>query len=392
MKRALLVVLALAACDTPDLKIEFLIANGSFSQSCGTDSCADLQMQCASVLHLRVLSPSDPTVPHITVCEDVDPNADKDLCAISKIDLPVTTLPRETLEVQVTVWPRALVQDPTNPEKLDCARIPVDFDAVQGFPTSVPGPAYGGRAYYHPGDTTTIVTLGCTDVQSLITDCGEEAVQASATVSEFENLPFSVSAAVGEKLFVFIGEPTQSESEHVLLPDNTKQLSLVRPTPSTPSWSGMRELPLLQFGCIVVFENGTSAIHCRPKAATDGNTFNFEGIRLGKTTVDDVLEALALPEFPENGLTIGIVIDEAGNPLSNLVVGSTAGLVEYPNATFTGTNPTTSATGIFVSRDAHFGTQFTAALPGKSATGFGGRVQGNVTVVTLQPMAVVGGN
>ena len=398
MNRALLLA-AIAACDTPDLTIVYRVADGNPGSTCRTDSCAEVDMACESVLHLRVLRPSDPNAPFISICEDIRTNATKDMCAIGNVDLPITELPRETLEIQVTVWPRSLVVDETTGE-LDCGKLPREFDATLGFP--VGGdlvPAFGGRAFYHPGDSETFVTLGCVDVESVnAPSCaGGEAIQVTSTVGDFENLPFSVSSTIGDRLTVSIGEPKPfddgNRTGHVLNSATvaTLERSVIGPT---PVWAGGVDLALQDAACIQVLEDGaqtTSSLRCKFVEPTD-NLLDLPGVRFPRTTLEQVLDSMSVLVFPEGGLTIGIVLDAVGSPIPGVVVDGTAGTIEYLNATRTGLVPgQTSASGMFVSRDAPFGTTFSAFAIDQTVFSIGGQVDGKVTVVILQSDTSIGG-
>jgi len=398
MNRALLLA-AIAACDTPDLTIVYRVADGNPGSTCRTDSCAEVDMACESVLHLRVLRPSDPNAPFISICEDIRTNATKDMCAIGNVDLPITELPRETLEIQVTVWHRSLVVDETTGE-LDCGKLPREFDATLGFP--VGGdlvPAFGGRAFYHPGDSETFVTLGCVDVESVnAPSCaGGEAIQVTSTVGDFENLPFSVSSTIGDRLTVSIGEPKPfddgNRTGHVLNSATvaTLERSVIGPT---PVWAGGVDLALQDAACIQVLEDGaqtTSSLRCKFVESTD-TLLDLPGVRFPRTTLEQVLDSMSVLVFPEGGLTIGIVLDAVGSPIPGVVVDGTAGTIEYLNATRTGLVPgQTSASGMFVSRDAPFGTTFSAFAIDQTVFSIGGQVDGKVTVVILQSDTSIGG-
>lgn len=398
MKRALvLAACVVAACETPDLRIVYRLADGTAGATCVTSetsaspSCADVPMQCQSVLHLRILRPNDPNAPFVSICEDIRLNAARDMCAIGNVDLPRVELPRETLEVQVTVWPREAVLDPETGD-LDCAKVPVEFDATRGFPVAgANNPAFGGRAFYQPGDEETIVTLGCVDVASVNegTCAGSTDVIVTATVGDFENLPFSVSSTIGDRLTVSVGEPKPFDdgerTGHVLSSANVAILDRKAIAP-TPSWEGAANLDFASAACIQVLEDSaqaTSALRCKP---VNGETMlDLPGVRLPRSTLDQVLASIGAATFPESGMTVGIVLDSVGAPVPNVVVESTAGAVQYLNATRTGLDlgGRTTTSGMFLSRDAPFGTTFSSFQVDQMATGLGGNVDGKVTVVIL---------
>jgi len=391
---------ALAACTPPDLKIIYEVASGTTGPTCGTADCGDVPMACDSVLHLRIQRPTDPKAPLVSICQDVPSNTNRDLCAIGQIDLPAIDLPRETLEVQVTVWPRTEVFD-TETDQLDCSKVPVEFDAVYGFPVTggTEHPAFGGRAFYHPGDAETVVTLGCTDVPSINspTCTGTNQTEITSTVADFENLPFSVSPTVADRLSVSIGEPAPFDNGvrtgHELLSADIEDLprSVIGPT---PVWGGGIDLDLKSTACIVVEEQGaqtTSTLRCRAISSGD-RTLDLPGIRLPKVTLGQILNSLSLSAFPEEGMTIGIVLDHLGNPAPGFAVSATAGTVEYINMDRNGlTTGATSASGIFVSRDAPYGTVFSTFQINQTLTATGGRVDGYVTMVILQFDQPIGG-
>src|SRR5258708_25454066 len=78
-------------------------------------------MLCPAVRSVRILSPNDPTVPYVSVCQSVVGRAN--LCSIASIDLPppAVPIPEQTLEVQVAIYADAdLPRDQTHPSKPSC--------------------------------------------------------------------------------------------------------------------------------------------------------------------------------------------------------------------------------------------------------------------------------
>jgi hypothetical protein len=80
------------------------------------------------------------------------------------------------------------------------------------------------------------------------------------------------------------------------------------------------------------------------------------------------------------------VLDSAENPLAGRVVTTTTGTVKYLNANRTGlVSGATSASGIFVSQDAPYNTDFSTTNPQfQTITKPGGLIKGKVTIVVLQ--------
>lgn len=402
MKRALIAAVLLgmfAACETPPFKLVYRVSSGPV-QSCGDASggapltCADVPLACEAVLSIRVVDPEDPDAPYMSICEPVQQNGDGDLCSIASIDLASTPLPRRALEVQVLVWPRAMVEDPATGE-LDCRKYDVAFDAVGGFPLDqLPAPALGGHAYYHPGDDEVVVTLGCTDLIAVNDPVcvGTPDVTASATIDDFET-GVSVSRTLGERLSVAVGEPkfNASAMEYELNPNETRRLDLVGSGP-IPAWGAAIDLELGTAACIEVREDepqATATVACAPLEAPGvlvDNRLTLHGVRLSKASLAQILAAAGLAEVPAAGLTVGIVLDSAENPQAGQVVQSTAGTVKYLNANRTGVAGTaTSTSGIFISTDAPYGTDFsTMNAQFQTVSAPGGLVKGKVTIVVLQ--------
>jgi len=393
MRSVLLALCVLAACSNPPLKIYYELTDGE-TQSCGATSCTDVKMECDAVLSIRIVDPSRPAVPYVSVCEPVPRDRNHDLCTLASIDLPDATLPKQTLEVQVLVWPRSAVIDPASGE-IDCTQTEVRFDATNGFPIDQsPTPALGGHAYFHPGDDQTVVTLGCTDLIALNDPVciGASTVAVTATVDDFDT-HVSVSGTVSgipglaDRLSVSVGEPrlNPTGTSYVLNAADARGLDLLVPNP-TPTWGANVDLMFHDDICLEVLEDGpqaTTAVSCDPVGTPP---FDIHGIRLSKVTLQQVLTTLGLTTFPDQGMTIGIVLDDLDNPSSGSVVTPDTGTILYLSADRTTlVAGATSSSGVFVSLDAPFGSDFTAVGPvGQTIKKPGGLIDGKVTVVVLQ--------
>lgn len=389
MTRALL-LLALVACQTPGAKIVYVISDGD-SQGCGSSNCADVSVPCDAVVSIRVLRPSNPAEPLVTICEPLPKNRNRDLCALSSIDLserPIE-LPIETLEVQMLIWAHDDVVSDTNPGELDCAKNDVQFDAVAGFPIAqAPAPALGGHTYYHPGDEEIRVTLGCTDLPALAKCDPDNDVEFSVAAENFDNLGVLVTVAQGRLLTVDLGEPKLrgADTSHSLTVADLTRLNLVE-TELAAVWRATFEPEYIDKVCAQVLDDTaqvTATVRCTDENVpiTSDAFSTLRGVVLPKPTLDQILAALSLSQFPAEGLVVGVVVNSLFNPMPNQVVTATNATVRYLSADRTNANGTsTSTNGIFISEDADFATSRFSVGGGVSEVG--GLIQGKVNVVVV---------
>lgn len=359
MKRALL-TLALVACHTPVPELRIALA-GPPSQACPSTDCTLVPMSCASVMSIRIVDPADTSSRFLEQCVEVSPNRNQTMCALATVDLEPTLIPVRDLEIQVAVYPLAVIQpDPMKPDLVCPTK--VDYSTATGFPVEqAPTPALGGHAFYHPGDDTVVVTLGCTDLAALNESCAiSDLVKVTATVDDFDTR-FPVmggSPSLADRLTVSVGEPQGQGSTFVLNPGDTRLLERSDIGP-IPTWGGDVELRPNKYTCLEVLENvaqSTATLRCEP--ATSGEHLALRGAWLAKPQLDEILTALDLAEFPGEGITIGVVVDDVGNPIVGATVSPRTGTVMYLSNDRAGfVTDGTSGTGIFVSRDAPFGTE-----------------------------------
>jgi hypothetical protein len=202
-------------------------------------------------------------------------------------------------------------------------------------------------------------------------------------------------------LTVSIGEPTGvavgTSTQYMLPTTATTQLALTAMAP-TPAWSGTVDETFQVATCIEVVDLGvaetTPTLACMP-AMMGAASIDFDGkaapagIHLARAELDQLTSALAEPDFSlDTGFVVGIVLDADGSPLANQVVAPSdpTATVQYLAATGSAyAGAATSTNGIFVSTDAPFDTTWTTQQGATLATtGFGGLVDGMVTIVVLQ--------
>ncbi|MFT3692528.1 MAG: hypothetical protein QM831_05255 [Kofleriaceae bacterium] len=403
MTRAWLLV-AITACSDPTFTLRFGITDGQEAACLNSSgeqvtSCEQVTMSCRAAVSIRVFAPNDPNSPYISICKEL--SGQPDACSIASVDLmnPSTQVNAQTLEVSIAVY-RA-DQLPTNDQgELQCPT-GVQFDA-RGFPVQSiqpcvtndlgecdPPPSIGGVSFWHPGDDEVVVNLGCTDLSTLNdpTCTGESSIPVTASVDDFDT-EVSVQPALAPHLGVSIGEPigiTIGTDTHYQLSQEDNPLALTTQMP-VPGWSGKVTPPFMS-QCVLVREDAaatTAAVRCMPYSSVPPNV-DITGIRLSKDSLAQILTAIGQASFPTDGLVVGIALDPFGNPMANVQVAPSDGSVQYLSADRTTvTGISTSTNGIFISKDAPFGTTFHATASNQSVTAFGGLIDEKVTVVILQ--------
>jgi hypothetical protein len=378
VKRGLL-VLAMSACGTPTPQIAIEPA-GPPVQRCPSTDCSMVPLPCDAVMSIRIYNPEDPGKPFLDQCTPVPADTKHDMCSLRSVDLDAAKLPVEDLAVEVAVYPQAMLNlDQSG--KPECLTN-IQYDAA-GFPIGQPAPTFGRRVYYHPGDQLVKVELGCTDFNParVGATCGNPVSdRISATVTDF-NTRVPVGSTIAGNLLVSVVEPVALGASYTV---NEREAITLRPdNDEDQTWSAASTGQFTHFECVEVLENvpqTTASLHC---TGVDDASDPLSGVRVSAEELRTILGGGA---FPSEGITVGVVVDELSNPVQNFTITPTTGTVIYPPATSTGTDvarTSTSTSGLFVSRDAAFGTQFFARgqMPGASA--IGGLVAGKVTVVVI---------
>lgn len=388
-----------AACSTPVPHLQLVLADTE-DQKCPSVDCGMIAMPCKTVMSLKFLDRDDPSIVYHEQCTDVPFDAkNPTLCSLKAVDIKPVLLPVREMEVQVALYPASVI-----PSKLDAAtgsddlQCPnhVAYNLANGYPIEQwPTPALGGRTFYHPGDATVTVRLGCTDLMAIEQSCAtSDLVTVTATVDSFDTLA-SVDGgpnATASLLHVSVGEPRIVDGGFELRPDETHPLkALGGGNASIPTWQSELDVKFHQYVCVDVLESvaqTTAVLRCKPVSA--GGRIDAAGMWISRIDVQKILSALspAMPDpvkFPDEGLTVGIVVDQAAIGIPGVVVTSAMGSVKYLTGQGMLSTTGTSSNGIFVSRDAPFGTVFATSGPGRPmATGIGGTVAGKITVVVLQ--------
>ena len=393
-------LLVLAACDVPQPVLKLALSEGP-SQECPSTDCEEIPMHCDAWISIRVIDPEVPGTPYLSQCQklqDISPRTD--LCSVGGVELEPREMPLRDLEVQVAIYPKAMIT--FDPETMaPICPTDVTYDAADGFPNpgSTSKPALGGRGYYHAGDDVVTVTMGCTNLELIDNDTcvGMATTHIVATVDDFDT-HVSVSTPEANRLALSVGEPRTFGVEYELTPGDVEPLELV-PNVLPPAWSGESGL-FTAHACLTVLDDtpqSTTTLTCRTANVLD-KTIDFTsipGVRLTKPALDQILGALAMP-FPAEGLTIGVVLDANGNPRGGIAVQTPnppdgiAPTIRYLSSDRTTVGGTVTSSGlgggVFVSTDATFGQMFTATVgsPPQTVQALGGRIAGKVTIVVLQ--------
>jgi len=400
--RFAVLLLGLLACNTPPPSLRIRLNDG-VTQACPSLSCADVPLACKTWISIRIIDPADPSAPFLSQCQEIPRNRNRDLCSVASVDLEPIALPVKDLEVQVALYPESMITtDPLTGD--DVCPSDTQYDAVDGFPVeNAVTPALGGRTYYRPGDEVVTVTLGCTNLEVVndVSCVGLATVRVSATVEDFDRAA-SVTEFEANRLSVGVGEPRSENTTYVLNPGDVTALG--RTVSAPPAWAIDVEQLFTSTACLSVLDDtpqSTTAVTCKTVNVVDDMiefTGDPPGVRLTKASLDQILRALSLTQFPAQGLTIGIVLDRNGVPLATQVVAAPGATVLYlssdRNSVVGSSTSGGPLGGVFVSLDAPFGTVFSTSggTPIQTPDALGGRIENKVTIVVLKFTApVIGG-
>ncbi|HKE16949.1 MAG TPA: hypothetical protein VKB80_18880 [Kofleriaceae bacterium] len=391
---ALFVVAACTGSGEPSAKFVIkLQLDGSQGSFCGSTSCLDYGMSCGAQLAIDIYDVMrDLHLVH--ECKSV-PAADS-ICRLDNIDPKIfVNIPTDQVRISVAAW---------RPGVLPGGHCPADdiFDE-RGVPRAnfMPQPAFGGAIYFDVGSTADVaeVSLSCTDAFQL-DDAECTGTAPRRVVAHVDDIwtGLDVTADQASQLTVGVAPPRQvpgfPTSQVVIDRDDT--IDLDREDGAVPTFAAELDEPLDGTRCTVVLDSApaesTSDVVCYDVDG-EANPLEVPGVLVPKERLDAIMGALALDDFPSEGLVVGRVVDHTGIPLAGVAVTPDvpggADAVEYLSADLTAVEgPVTSTSGFFASRTVPFGTRWTAVHEGDGRREDGethaGLVRDKVSAVVLR--------
>lgn len=398
---ASLALAALAAgCPGPDAGGPFAIQLALDTElgGCSSERCADFGMSCGAVASVRIVAAESGEL--VTrVCAEVPPS--ETLCGLGNLPPGSNVffdLPPEMLRIEVATWNRDELEAAAELGG-DCPDRDI-FD-LQGIPLASfsPQPAFAGAIFFDAGsgDSEAVVPLACTDPFQLDTvECAPPLTQLTTAVTDTERLRQAADADADDLLVRAARPRTRIVDEQmVTIIDTAGAWVLQRDAGEGASFSTFVSETISGDICSLVLEQtaqATTSVVCGT-AESGAEVLDLESALLPKAVLDQVLGAVGLTEFPDQGLVVGRAFDEAtGAPLAGVTVAPEAlpaQSVEYLNSSRTGTlGDRTFDNGYFIAQDVPFGTRWSASSDSgliPSGPLVAGIVQGHVTVL-LVPM------
>ena len=330
------------------------------------------------------------------LCEPIIP-AD-DLCALG--NLPpgsvFVDLPARPLRVEVAAWSADVL-----------AAAGLDGECPEGNLFDLAGrplvglnpqPAFAGASYFDASSAETLasVRLSCPDPGSLNTsDCAPFRVQVRASPIDLETPPEQDEpASLPSGLLVRmagVSEVLDGDGLPATEVDNDAIVVLEDEATGPTFAADIFESELPSPICVLTLEQtpeATTSIVCGTYNTL--STTEVSAATLPKSTLDEILAAIDLSQFPERGLVIGRVYDElTGEPLAGVqLIPELGGTIEYLNSTRDDTlSDRTFDNGYFIATDVPFNSAWTATTDDYTATAElrGGLVR-NVVTLLLVPM------
>jgi len=362
---------------------------------CPSTECNAYGLDCGAVISVRAFpGDSNPSTSETPVAEScVEVAAATDLCSLGSAGLALGNLPAQRLRIEVAIW---------SPDDVDgaCPSGPM-FD-LGGLPLSTfsPQPAFAGSRVVDVGDDDLAlaeIELACFNANPL-GGCAGGETDIRAQIDDLDTLLFAPALAASN-LQVSVGVPEAragdgGETIHVIEAADDYSLDLIRTVP-VPEFAATVPAAFPDTACLLVLDvtpQSTTAVTCQ--AVSPSMELDLTGYLVGKPRVNQLLAVLGEASFPDTGLVIGRVVDNINQPSANVTVSAltpTGGQAEvlYISEDFSSASAVgpTASHGYFVSRDAPFGTQWTALHSDgrrEELSPRTGLIQGKVTALVVR--------
>lgn len=395
---ALALALAPACGGTGDLgPFAIRLAFDTDIGGCSSADCDSFGMSCGAKLSVRIVDANSGALLG-RACETI--SASETACDLG--DLPPGSnvffdLPPSMLRIEVAAWSQSTLDD--DPELAgDCPDRDI-FD-LRGVPlaTFTPQPAFAGAAFFDAGsdDTEAVIPLACTDpVQLDAVECAPPFTRLSTTVLDLERLRAADQDA--DDLLVRAAFPRTR-----VVDEMTQETETIIET-ATAFVFGRENLGTAEFTtvisdsvsgnlCTLVLQQtpqATTTAICQP-VGSNPTAVDLDSAFLSKPIADEMLAAIGLSEFPEEGLLVGRVFDQTtGTSVSGITMlpaGQSPTQVQYLNSSRTGTiGDRTLDNGYFIATDIPFDTSWsvsgTSMVPAKPLRG--GLIRGHLTIMDV---------
>jgi hypothetical protein len=363
---------------------------------CPSDQCGDFGMSCDVRVSVRIRE-ADGGAVIASTCAPLPPA--ESLCGLS--NLPAGSgvffgLPARTLRIEVATWSKDVLDDDPELE----GRCPDrDIFDLNGIPLTSfsPQPAFAGAAYFDAGSNAAeaIIPLACTDPVQLDTaECAPPLTLLATTVGDTERLR-EADDADAERLLVRAARPRLRliEDEMVTIIDNSASWILEREEGEAAAFSSLVSEPIDGDICSLVLEQipeATTAAVCAPQEG-GAEALSLESALVRKPILDEILAAVGIVDFPEQGLVIGRVFHgSTGEPIAGVTlvpIGVPGPAVKYLDADRTGTSDSgTSENGYFIATAVPFGTTWAVVegsglIPTRPLSA--GLIRGHLTVLMV---------
>lgn len=414
MKRALLTVLvvlaAAAGCDDSvrfKLRLEWQRESpDGASQVCPTDdgsyTCRAIPLTCDVRVRVRIVGASDDQS-HYSECFRIE--NDGTACLLADLPISPRAVPNEMVRVQVIVWTvEELIDSGVDLSQTDGCPVTTPFvpgglsqlggSPILPDPPREPVPALAGEAYFRVGQSPiATVTLGCPGWDALnALSCRDNSVTVETVLRNPSTFSSVLRAdAVDDSMEVRPGVPSPDGEGGFHIESASLSPALTPTGSGALLWRGLLSAVPPDTMCLradsQAVGQGTLTCFAAPQPDAD-RTIRPDGFLVGQNLQTSIRTLFDLPELPQTGTVLGIVLDSNGHPVEGAtVIASGGATVVYPDANIQTVLTSTGPKGFFLSLDAGYETVWDATGPNNlddDGSARGGRVDNHVSVVVVR--------